>query len=276
MISFDLNTNTVFSDKIENNKELAHIFSILDNLEAKGNWTNIVGVMGESLDMVQLLKKDHPNKKVTIVIYTDGKHDMPKGSPGADFNELLAKYYGNYNPKQKDWFIYYIELDEENPEFKQFLDKTGSGVAIDGKDMSNDENFDFTKINRTEMAVGGLGGLIFLLLLYILNNLRKPWFGDHVLLNRSSNKQINLSYYRKPLLFRRLTLGSSAQVMISGPGIKSKHAILGVTSHGEFYIRPIANNLLKIGNHIIKEKKFIASGQPFTIGETTFELVIRS
>jgi hypothetical protein len=277
VVEFSKESKPVMSMKISTNSDLVEVYKTLDELEASGNWTNLVGVMDDSLQKIRKIRGATEGKNVTLIIYTDGKHDLPEGESDLRFGDLLDKYYGNYSPTQQDWFIYYVELEEKDPEFQDFLEKSKSGVVIDKENATNTESFAFTKKDYTEMAIGGLGAILLLLLIRIVLNLRKPWFGDHVIYYQSKtgsggNNKINLDMYRKPLFNNYLIIGSKAKISL--PGLEKKHALIGVSGDGKIYIKPIGKSKVLVHNSPARKRTFIKNGYKFTVGNYDFNLVL--
>jgi hypothetical protein len=276
LVSFSMDSNQILTKKINNNSDLVEVFKSLDVLEAEGKWTNLVGVMNASLENVQRIRKQQEGKNVTLIIYTDGKHDVPIGHSDLRFSDLLEKYYGDYSPQKQDWFIYYVELEEKDPEFQNFLEKSKSGVVINKENATDTKAFAFTKKDYKEMGIGALIALIFLIILRIVLNLRKPWFGDYILFSQTrtggSSNKIILENYKKPLFNNHLIIGSKGDILC--PGLESKHAIIGVGSDGKIFVKPLGKKKVLVHNSAIRKRTVIKNGYKFMVGNYEFHLAI--
>ncbi|MBN1114861.1 MAG: VWA domain-containing protein, partial [Oligoflexia bacterium] len=172
VISFDSATSFLFSREIKNNNDLQLVFDEIDKLEALGQWTNLVQVLDYSLGKVVELQKKDPGSRTVLVVYTDGKNDPPpvlRGKKNISFTELFNKYYLNKALK-KSWYIYYVELDQPEPELAAFLKDNDTGVVISKESFSS--NVNFTIDEKTDYALYiwiASGILLVLLLIYFFH-----------------------------------------------------------------------------------------------------------
>ncbi len=280
LLTFDSKVNFNSDYIINDNTELLKLYDMLDFIQAEGKWTNLIGALDESLKTVQTIHTKFPKRKITLILYTDGKHDLPSSHPDSsdlNFDDLFNKYYSSYDPNKPSWYIYYVELDFPDSDLKNFLDETKSGEVIESETLKASPDFLTKSVDYILISqLAGLGALLLLLLHTILFFVR-PWFGNVEFIciaakSLSPGHPTHFSLYdTKKNYFRTyLVIGSAGDIPLVGSEIDKRHAGIGVSFFGRMFIRPLRKNKIKVNGRLISKKTYVAEGSRIHIGLNEF------
>ena len=282
LLTFDSTTNLKSTYTVRDNEDIVKLFEIIDLISAEGKWTNLIGVMDDSLQTVRDIQVEYPGRKTILILYTDGKHDLPPGhkdSTNLNFDDLFNKYYKDYDPNKPNWYIYYVELDFPDEKLKSFLQKTQSGEVITSQQLKENPDFIF-KVNDLMLVLKWSGiGILILILLHTLLFFFRPWFKNvsfTCITPKSMSAGHPLSYKLgdtgKSYFRNYLIIGSDGELPIVGAEIDPKHAGLGMTLFGNYFIKPLKKNRVKVNGRLINGKTLINTSSKIQIGFNDFVL----
>lgn len=282
LLTFDSDVKQEFTIELNCNSDLSQLLEKLDRIEANGKWTNLIAALNESLTTVRKLKKRSPSKEVTLILYTDGKHDLPEGhkdNTRLNFDDLFNKFYKNFDTRKPNWFIYYVSLGNIDNNLKEFINKSRSGKVIMADKFHKNLNVTGQRLNNSIIITVMAIVLSCLFLLHIILFFIGPWFSNYsfVCINAKSYgaghpTSFDLSDYPKSFFRNYLIIGSNGDIPILGADILRKHAGLGINIFGKIYIRPIGKGIVYVNGVRIKRKRVIDITDKVTIGYNDFIL----
>lgn len=263
VLAFDEGVQALGQKQVQTPSELALFFDRLDQLEAKGKWTNLVTALDASLRTAVDFQKEYPRSQTHIVLYTDGKHDpgpeakaraLASGSP-TDFRSLFHAYYKDSKPTA-DWFIYYVELKQADPQLERFLASTGSGIVLSQEAFDQGLIFGMTRAEFGRKAGIGVGS--FLLLLLIFQLFVHPRFRTEALESKRASI-VRLGALDRPFLRFHVQAAPHSPTRI------------GVDWLGRYYVKPVNAGVVLINGKLATEKTYIHPGQRIQLGAQEFE-----
>jgi hypothetical protein len=257
IITFDTEPNTIYDKEIRSNTDLKEIFGIVDNFSAKGTWTCLVKAMDYSLKTVSELVKTDPRANVKIVLYTDGKDDPPpeQGKSSLNFGQLIKSYYRNY-VTNKAWYIYYVELDEPDPNLEKFLSDTDSGEIVKKEEFRSELNVTKDYFIMNLCIATGTGILMLAVFLFLFRN-------------RFTNTSL-VPLDKKTEIPERLQAIELKKGFFNSL-IKIEDAVIKADMRGHYYIEPASTgSAIYVEGTEVKGKTRITTGQKIQIGKVKF------
>lgn len=77
IVTFDGEPRTFLNKVLQSEEEKQTLLRSLQSVQANGKWTDLVAVLDHSLAEIVEIRKSNPDRKTTLVVYTDGKQDPP-------------------------------------------------------------------------------------------------------------------------------------------------------------------------------------------------------
>ncbi|WP_141735764.1 VWA domain-containing protein [Oligoflexus tunisiensis] len=269
LITFDSETRFELSQVVRTNSDLYELNSRIDAIQAKGNWTNLKGVIDYSLDLVtrELLAKDS-QRKVDIVLYTDGIHDPPphlKGKEELNFEQLFQKYFSKTS--NQPWFVYYVELDKVDRSLAEAIQASQRGRLVGKSELQTGMNF--TQEVRPDQWPLAAAVAFGLLIVGYAAYFKRTAFKRGLLVPDSKFRDnvIDLSKIRLPPFGRSIKIGSQGEVNHS---VATRQARIGIGLSGAVYLKPVSGSLVYLDGQLIDKKQKLQDGQKFDINGHAF------